>query len=128
MNSFERPSSRPDRRNLSPTESISSWREHSEANSMAKAKRKPTLTLVVDGGVVVNEVTTILANPKQTTKELTEMTYDLGNRSGAVKNAIRDVKPTLDTEQERLRVYGSQQPPGWASVRIAQLAMTTVST
>jgi|SRR4029450_9808157 hypothetical protein len=55
------------------------------------------------------------------------MTYLIGNRSGAVKTAVRDIKPTLDTEQERLRVFGAQQPAGWASVRIAQLAMQTVT-
>ena len=96
---------------------------------MGKAKRK--LVLVSDGGMMVNappQVPVILADPKATTLELKAMTHHLGNRSGAVKQVLRDVRPTLDQEQERLRLYGAQQPPGWASVRIAQHALHIVTT
>jgi hypothetical protein len=45
------------------------WLGHFAANPMAKPKR--TLMLVSDGGVAVNEVLRILADPKQTAQELT---------------------------------------------------------
>ena len=70
----------------------------------------------------------IITEPRKTLDRLQTVTNTLGQASGALREVLRPLdRQTLDGEQERLRIFGSQQPPGWAASRIAQVA-TNVAT
>ncbi len=93
--------------------------------------RKTQLTVVNEPSVSITppEVPLILTDPKGTCDKLQNMAITLGSVSGTLREALRLLtEDSVGGEMDRLRVYGSQQPPGWADRQIANHAMHIVDT
>jgi len=59
--------------------------------------------------------------PLRTVKHVVDVTRQLDAAAHAMKMNTREIAGDLRAEEDRLRLYARQQPPGWEAQRIVQL-------